>query len=86
MGITRVKGCAFLKNKPFIIVILFSLFLVACQSESNDNKSTNAIFKGGTDMWSAELHMINKQEHWKMNKEVQLEMKNSVLFAIAFCE
>ena len=51
-----------MKNKRFIIVILFSIFLVACQSNSNENNSTHVTFKGSTDIWSAELQMVNNQE------------------------
>ena len=42
--------------------MLFSLFLVAYQSESKENKSTNLTFTGSTDIWSAELQMVNNQE------------------------
>ena len=51
-----------MKTRLFIIVMLFSLFLVACQLESKENKSANVTFKGGTDIWSAELHKVNNQE------------------------
>ena len=47
-----------MRNKLFILLMLFSLFLVACQSKSTENK-----FTGGTDIWSAELHTVNNQEN-----------------------
>lgn len=47
-----------MKNRIFILVMLSSLFLVACQSKSTENK-----FTGGTDIWSAELHTVNNQEN-----------------------
>lgn len=63
-----------MKSRLFIIVLLFSLFLVACQSESKENKPTNVTFKGDTDIWSAELHMVNNQE-----KEFVLKYKEEAI-------